>query len=84
MSGPPSQIAEDTPPTVDPIDTLTPREREVFVALAGGAFGREVAARLKISVKTVETHRGQVLKKLSLRNNAELALFAARRDLIHP
>lgn len=55
---------------------LTAREQQVMCLLAQGRTNREIAEGLEISVKTVDTHRGHVLKKLDLRNNAELARFA--------
>ncbi len=57
---------------------LTDRELEVAKMLAIGATTHEIAAKLKISVKTVDTHRGKALDKLQLRNNVELARHALR------
>lgn len=51
---------------------LTAREREVAEKLAVGLTNRQIASALEISIKTVDTHRGHVLKKLGLKNNAEL------------
>lgn len=59
-----------------PADVLSEREFQVMCLLASGASSREAAARLNISVKTVDSHRGNLLKKLGLRNNADLARFA--------
>lgn len=68
---------------VDPeLDLLTPREQEVLRLLARGYTYKEVAARLSISVKTVETHASSVLRKLQLSNRNELTRWAARRRLI--
>ena len=58
--------------------TLSPREREVARALALGATNHEIGAELGIGVKTVDTHRGHVMKKLGMRNNVELARAAIR------
>jgi DNA-binding NarL/FixJ family response regulator len=55
---------------------------QVLIRLAQGATSREVAHELCISLSTVETHRGHVLSKLNLRNNADLTRFAIRRDLV--
>ena len=55
--------------------TLTEREAQVAKALALGSTNREVAKALDVSVKTIDTHRGHLLKKLGTRNNAELARF---------
>jgi len=68
---------------VDPeLDVLTPREREVLQLIARGYRYKEIAARLHLSVKTVETHVSAVLRKLQLSNRAELTHWAAERRLI--
>lgn len=68
---------------VDPeLDLLTAREQEVMRLLARGYTYKEVAARLSISVKTVETHSSAVLRKLQLSNRNELTRWAAHRRLI--
>jgi DNA-binding NarL/FixJ family response regulator len=70
-------------PPVDPeLDTLTPREREVLQLIARGYRYKEIAARLHLSVKTVETHVSSVLRKLQLSSRAELTRWAAERRLI--
>lgn len=51
---------------------LSPRETEVAALLATGLDHHEISARLGIGVKTVDTHRGHVLKKLRLRNNSDI------------
>lgn len=68
---------------IDPeLDQLTKREQEVLRLLARGYAYKEVAARLTISVKTVETHASSVLRKLQLSNRHELTRWAAHRRLI--
>ncbi len=68
---------------VDPeLDRLTNREQEVLRLLARGYTYKDVAARLTISVKTVETHASSVLRKLQLSNRNELTRWAAHRRLI--
>jgi DNA-binding CsgD family transcriptional regulator len=62
-------------------ERLSPREREVAKFLAIGRTCTEVAAQLGISVKTVDTHRGHIMKKLGVRNNVELARDAIRVGL---
>ena len=64
-----------------PDDPLTPREREVLQLLAEGDSTKEMAARLNVSVKTVETHRRQVMEKLDLHSVAELTKYAIRTGL---
>ncbi|MBK9070796.1 MAG: hypothetical protein IPL79_07335 [Myxococcales bacterium] len=55
---------------------LSRRESQVLGHLATGMTNREIAALLAISIKTVDTHRGQLLKKLGLRNNSDLTRYA--------
>ena len=74
----------DTPvaPSVDPdLDQLTPREREVMRLLARGYAYKEIAAELFISVKTVETHASNVLRKLQLSSRHQLTRWAADRRI---
>lgn len=72
------------PPTQDlqRLATLSERERQVAAALAEGLTNREIAQTHGISVKTIDTHRGHMLKKLGLRNNADVARFAIRVGLV--
>ena len=68
---------------VDPeLDQLTPREREVLRLIARGFAYKQVARRLDISVKNVETHVSAVLRKLQLSNRYELTTWASDRRLI--
>ena len=60
---------------------LTPREREVLQLLAEGRTSKEIAATLHVGVKTIETHRSQIMDKLGLRSIAELTKFAVREGL---
>ena len=62
-------------------DTLTPREREVLQLMAEGFATKEVAHRLHVSVKTVETHRRQIMDKLDMHSVAELTKYAIREGL---
>jgi DNA-binding NarL/FixJ family response regulator len=72
-----------TPAQVDPeLDQLTPREREVLRHIARGYLYKEIAARLGISVKTVEAHVSTVLRKLQLSSRHELSRWAVERRLI--
>lgn len=68
---------------VDPeMDQLTPREKEVLRQIARGYSYKQVARRLSISVKTVETHVSAVLRKLQLSNRHELARWASHRRIV--
>ena len=64
------------------LDTLSTRELQVLRRLALGHTNREIAEAYCISVKTVDTYRYRLLKKLDLRNNAELSRFAAQNNLV--
>jgi DNA-binding NarL/FixJ family response regulator len=66
----------------DPASALTARELQVMEMLARGMTNREIAEHLAISIKTVDTHRGHVLKKLNLRNNSELTRFAVKHGYV--
>jgi DNA-binding NarL/FixJ family response regulator len=66
----------------DPTRALTARELQVMEMLARGMTNREIAEHLGISGKTVDTHRGHVLKKLGVRNNSELTTFAVKHGYI--
>jgi DNA-binding NarL/FixJ family response regulator len=64
------------------LDVLTPREREVLQLIARGYRYKEIAARLHLSVKTVESHVSSVLRKLQLSSRHELTRWAHERRLI--
>jgi len=66
----------------DSYDLLTPREREILQLLAEGKANKEVAKILKLSLYTVETHRGNILEKLNLHGVPELILYAVRKGII--
>lgn len=74
--------ATDVPPLDPELDLLTQREREVLRHIARGYAYKEIARRLYISVKTVETHVSAVLRKLQLSNRHELTRWAAARRLV--
>ena len=61
--------------------SLTHREREVVQHVAEGRINKEIAARLNISVKTVETHRASAMRKLKLKTTADLVRYAVRNQL---
>lgn len=63
---------------------LTSRERELVQLLAEGRSNKEAAASLGISVKTVETHRGNVMRKLGMHSVADLVHYAIRNKMIEP
>jgi DNA-binding NarL/FixJ family response regulator len=61
---------------------LTPREREVIQLVAEGKTTKEIAAALKLSVKTAETHRTNLMRKLNLHSVADLTLYAVRNGIV--
>jgi DNA-binding NarL/FixJ family response regulator len=64
------------------LDSLTPREREVLQLIARGYRYKEIAARLHLSIKTVEAHVSSVLRKLQLSSRHELSRWAQQRRLV--
>lgn len=67
---------------VDPYESLSEREREVFQLIAEGRSNKEAADLLSVSVTTVETHRSHILQKLDVHNTAELVSYAFRRGVV--
>jgi len=63
-------------------NTLSEREKEVLTLIAKGYSNKEIADRLMISVKTVETHKSNVMEKLGLRSRPELVKFAMQKGLL--
>lgn len=66
----------------DDLELLTPREREVLQLLAEGLPNRAIAKQLNISVKTVETHRSNMMNKLEVKNKTELITHAIRKGWV--
>ncbi|HKV76773.1 MAG TPA: response regulator transcription factor [Candidatus Sulfotelmatobacter sp.] len=64
-------------------DLLTAREREVIQLLAEGRTSKEVAVTLNLSVKTAETHRTNLMRKLDLHSVADLTRYAVRNGIVH-
>jgi DNA-binding NarL/FixJ family response regulator len=67
-----------------PSDPLTPREREVLQLVAEGKTTKEIATVLGLSVKTAETHRTKIMRKLEIHETAGLVRYAIRRGLVQP
>lgn len=65
-------------------DPLTPRQREVLKRIAEGGSTKEIAFELNLSVKTVETHRAQIMERLGIRDIAGLVRYAMRTGLVPP
>ena len=78
-----SQQAGDPPPDAPQREaTLTTREREVLQLLAEGRSTKQTALQLQLSVKTIETHRLQIMKKLGIHSIAGLTKYAIQEGLI--
>jgi DNA-binding NarL/FixJ family response regulator len=73
---------EGDPGPHDSVQRLTARQREVLQLIAEGRSAKEVAAELKISIRTAEAHRAHILETLGLRTTAELVQYAIRTGLI--
>lgn len=77
-----ARLVRDRRAHAAPNDPLTQREREVLALVAEGLTNRQIAERLVVSVKTVETHRTNVMQKLDLHDRTDLVKYAIRRGLI--
>jgi DNA-binding NarL/FixJ family response regulator len=75
------RVRGDSP--AEPEDPLTPRELEILTLVAEGNSNHEIAVRLFLSKKTVETHRANIMRKLELHDVTELVKYALRRGIIH-
>ncbi len=67
-----------------PEEPLSPREQEVLKLIAEAFTNKEIAETLHLAEKTVETHRGNLLRKLGMRDRVELVRYAIRRGLVEP
>ncbi len=70
------------PTQLDPYDTLTNRERQILQLSAYGFTSIQIADKLSISPRTVETHRQNMMHKLKLQNQTELVLYAVRKGIV--
>jgi DNA-binding NarL/FixJ family response regulator len=66
----------------DPVESLTPRQREVLRFLAEGRSAKEIASSLSVSARTVEFHKYQMMETLGLHTSAELIHFAIKHGLV--
>jgi DNA-binding NarL/FixJ family response regulator len=82
------QVVDDyvgrTGGAADPLEALTPRQREILQLVAEGSTSKEVAERLGLSFKTVEAHRAQIMERLYLQDVTALVRFAVRVGLVMP
>jgi two-component system response regulator NreC len=75
-------LKRTTTAALDPMDTLTGRERQVLQYTAQGLSAPDIAERLVISPRTVEVHRASVMRKLGLKSQAEVIRFAITRGIV--
>jgi DNA-binding NarL/FixJ family response regulator len=80
VQGPGNSAAE----SLIPGTTLTPREVEVLQLLGSGKSNKEVAAIIKVSTRTVESHRNHIMQKMQFESFSELVRFAVRHNLVDP
>ncbi|HJZ94215.1 MAG TPA: LuxR C-terminal-related transcriptional regulator [Gemmataceae bacterium] len=66
------------------VDSLKPREREVFLLVAAGKLNKQIATRLGVSLQTVKLHRGRLMRKLQVHSVAELARLAEKARTLLP
>ena len=79
------QTLKQNPPTVlDPVATLTLRQREILRLLVDGLTAKEIGSKLHISARTVEDHKYRMLESLGLKGNAELIHFAIKHGIVRP
>jgi DNA-binding NarL/FixJ family response regulator len=74
----------EIPAESGPFELLTGRQREVLQLIAEGLSTKEIAARLNLSVKTVETHRAELMERLDIHGVAGLVRYAMRVGIVHP
>jgi two-component system, NarL family, response regulator LiaR len=77
-----ARLLEELARDVEPLDRLTPREREVLVLLGRGFPNKRIAQELRLSEKTVKTHVGHVLAKLGVTDRTQAAVVAVRAGLV--
>jgi DNA-binding NarL/FixJ family response regulator len=69
-------------PACDPYEALSARERQVFHLMAEGLLNHQVGVHLYISTRTAETHRASIMKKLGLKTQTDVVLYALRRGIL--
>ena len=70
--------------TDGPFEVLSPRQREVLQLIAEGLSTKEIAGRLDVSIKAVETHRTEIMERLGIHGVAGLVRYAIRVGLVQP
>ncbi|HYE88087.1 MAG TPA: response regulator transcription factor [Vicinamibacterales bacterium] len=84
MTGPAiGSLARPAPPKFEPTTPLSPRETEVLRMIAWGNTNKEIAARLDLSVKTVEAHKANGMRKLGMRGRIDIVRYALLQGWLH-
>lgn len=78
----PTIPGKDRPKQPDPLDSLSPREREILQYVASGLGNADIGKTLFISEKTVKNYVTSIRKKLGLANRAQIALYALQRGVV--
>lgn len=79
-----SYMKESQTSVHDASKTMSTREREILQLLAEGYNNKDVSEKLNLSIKTVETHRANIMRKMGFKNITELVLFAVRNHMVQP
>ncbi|WP_434456566.1 response regulator transcription factor [Stutzerimonas urumqiensis] len=79
-----SAVLDSREPNVASPSILTPRQTEILRLIARGCSTREIAEGLGLSVKTIETHRSQIMDRLNVHDVPSLVLYAVRTGLVNP
>jgi len=72
----------EKPATVRAVNSITRRETDVLRLLAGGSSNKEIATQLDISLRTVETHRANIMHKLQLHSLTDLVRYAVKHKIV--
>lgn len=75
-------LSQESSKSVQELDTLSPREREIVQLIAEGKTSREIAELLCLSIKTVQSHRASLMQKLDLHNRGDLIKYAIQKKII--
>lgn len=78
------RIQSDSPASTDLGERLTPREREIVQLISEGKSTKEIASLLGISIKTAETHRANIMRKLHVHSVTDLVRYAVRNEIVQP
>ena len=79
-----SYMKESQAGSHDPSKSMSTREREILQLLAEGYNNKDISEKLNLSIKTVETHRANIMRKMEFKNITELVLYAVRNHMVQP